>query len=495
MKEKGFSNQLYTKLQTEKILERIARFDNKLYLEFGGKLFDDMHAYRVLPGFEYNAKINILKQLKDKAEIIFVISAGDIERNKIRADFGITYGDDVLRLIDKIRAMGIYINSVVVTQYSGQSAADVFLNKLNRRGEKTYVHRRTPGYPTDVDTIVSDVGYGANPYIETTRPLVVVTAPGPGSGKLATCLSQLYHEYKRGVKAGYAKFETFPVWNLPLRHPVNVAYEAATADLADINMIDPYHLEAYGVSTVNYNRDIECFPIVKSILTKITGDENLYRSPTDMGVNMAGFAITDDEVVRKAGRQEIIRRFYKTSCDYKQGLCDISAPQRIRLLMNENKIPFSERTVVEPALKKAEQSLSPSVAIELPDGRIVVGRASGLMTSCSSAVLNAIKMLADIADDELLLSPAVLEPITRLKKEVLHRDKFRLNLADVLTALSICAADDETVNKAYLKLTLLKDCEAHSSCMLPEIDMSMLRKLGVNVTCEPEFATKELYGI
>ena len=492
--QKGFSNQLYTKLQTEKILDRISKFDNKLYLEFGGKLFDDMHAYRVLPGFEYNAKINILKKLKDKAEIIFVISAGDIERNKIRADFGITYDADVLRLIDKIRGLGIYINSVVVTQYNGQTAADVFLKKLERRGEKTYIHRCTKGYPTDVDTIVSDEGYGANPYIETTKPLVVVTAPGPGSGKLATCLSQLYHEYKRGVKAGYAKFETFPIWNIPLRHPTNVAYEAATADLGDINMIDPYHLDAYGVSTVNYNRDIECFPIVRSILAKITGDENLYRSPTDMGVNMAGYAITDDEVVRKASRQEIIRRLYKARCDYKLGLCDVNAPQRIQLLMNENKISVSERTVVEPALKAAEKHGTPAVAIELPNGKIVVGRAKSLMTACSAAILNAIKTLADIEDSALLLSPEVLEPITGLKKDILHGDKTVLNLADVLTALSICAASDETVDAAYQKLKDLKDCEAHCSCMIAEIDMSMLRKLGINVTCEAEFATKSLYG-
>lgn len=494
MKEIGFSSELYTKLQTEKILERIQKFDNKLYLEFGGKLFDDMHAYRVLPGFAYNNKINILKKLKDKAEIIFVISAGDIERNKIRADFGITYGNDVLRLVDKIRAMGILVSSIVVTQYTGQTAADVFLNKLQRRGEKTYVHRCTKGYPTDVDTIVSDEGYGANPYVETTRPLVVVTAPGPGSGKLATCLSQLYHEYKRGVKAGYAKFETFPIWNIPLRHPTNVAYEAATADLGDVNMIDPYHLDAYGISTVNYNRDIECFPIVRSILAKITGDDNLYRSPTDMGVNMAGYAITDDEVVRKASRQEIIRRYFKASCDYKQGLCGDNAPQRIKLLMNENKISVSERVVVEPALKKAEKSGSPCVAIELPDGRIVTGRRTKLMTSCSAATLNAVKALANIDDDALLLSPEVLTPITGLKKEILHSDKSVLNLADVLTALSICAVNDEKVKSAYEKLADLKDCEAHSSCMIPDIDASMFRKLGVNLTCEPEFASKELYG-
>ena len=492
--KKGFSSSLYAKLQTEKILERISKFDNKLYLEFGGKLFDDMHAARVLPGFEYNAKINILKQLKDKAEIIFVISAGDIERNKIRADFGITYGDDVLRLIDKIRGMGIMINSVVVTQYSGQSAADVFLHKLERRGEKTYIHRYTKGYPTDVDTIVSDEGYGANPYIETTRPLVVVTAPGPGSGKLATCLSQLYHEYKRGVKAGYAKFETFPIWNLPLRHPTNVAYEAATADLGDINMIDPFHLDAYNVKTVNYNRDIECFPIVRSILSKITGDENLYRSPTDMGVNMAGFAITDDEAVSQASRQEIIRRYYKASCDYKQGLCEETTPQRIRILMNDHKISISERKVVNPALKKAEESGNSAVAIELPDGTVIAGRTTPLMTSSSSAVLNAIKTMAHIADEALLLSPEILNPIIKLKKEVLKSDKCRLNLADVLTALSICAASDETVKSAYDKLSELKDCEAHSSCMLPEIDMSMFRKLGINVTCEPQFATKSLFN-
>lgn len=493
--EIGFSGEIYNQKQTEKILERISQFDNKLYLEFGGKLFDDMHAYRVLPGFAYNSKINILHTLKDQAEIIFVISACDIERNKIRADFGITYGMDVLRLIDQIRGMGILINSVVIAQYANQTAADIFINKLKRRGEKTYIHRLTKGYPTDVDTIVSDKGYGANPYIETTRPLVVVTAPGPGSGKLGTCLSQLYHEYKRGVKAGFAKYETFPVWNLPLRHPVNVAYEAATADLGDINMIDPYHLDAYGVSTVNYNRDIESFPIVRSILTKITEDENLYKSPTDMGVNMAGFAITNDEVVRKAARQEIIRRYFKAACDYKQGITDLAASQRIMLLMNENKIPIDERAVVKPCLAKAESTKKPSVALQLADGRIVSGKATVLMTSCSSVVLNAVKTLANIDDDILLLSPAVLEPIIKLKKDVLHGDKAKLNLADVLTALSISAATDKMVEKAFNSLHLLMDCEAHSSCMLPEIDLSMLRKLGVNITSEPEFATTALYGV
>lgn len=493
--EIGFSGEIYTQKQTEKILQRISQFDNKLYLEFGGKLFDDMHAYRVLPGFAYNSKINLLHKLKDQAEIIFVISACDIERNKIRADFGITYGMDVLRLIDQIRDMDILINSVVVTQYANQAAADTFINKLQRRGEKTYIHRLTKGYPTDVNTIVSDEGYGANPYIETTRPLVVVTAPGPGSGKLGTCLSQLYHEYKRGIKAGYAKYETFPIWNLPLRHPVNVAYEAATADLGDINMIDPYHLEAYGISTVNYNRDIESFPIVRSILAKITGDENLYKSPTDMGVNMAGFAITDDQVVRKAARQEIIRRYFKAACDYKQGISNLSASRRILLLMNENKISIDERVVVKPCLAKAESSKKPSVALQLPDGRIACGKATSLMTSCSSAILNAVKTLSNIDDDILLLSPSVLEPIIKLKKEVLHGDKAKLNLADVLTALSICAATDTMVEKAFNNLHMLMDCEAHSSCMLPEIDLSMLRKLGINITSEPEFSSKALYGV
>ena len=492
--KKGFDNELYVKLQSEKILERIQKFGGKLYLEFGGKLFDDLHAYRVMPGFEMDAKCKILLQLKDQSEIIFVISAADIERNKIRADFGIPYGADVLRLVDKIRALGLLINSIVVTQYTNQPAADNFINKLHRHGIKTYIHHKTKGYPTQVDVIVSDEGYGANPYIETTRPLVVVTAPGPGSGKLATCLSQLYHEYKRGVRAGYAKFETFPVWSLPLRHPVNVAYEAATADLGDINMIDPSHLETYGVTTVNYNRDVECFPIVRSILTKITGDENLYCSPTDMGVNMAGFAVCDDEVTRSAARQEIIRRYYKAACDYKSGNSDEAALQRIQLLMNENKISVDERTIVRAALEKAEKCNSHAVAIQLEDGRIVTGKSSKLMSACSGAVLNAVKLLSDLSDDILLLSPIVLAPIITLKKEVLREDKIKLNLSDVLTALSICAATNPVVEKAMDKLKALKDCEAHSSCILPEGDLSVMRKLGVNVTCEPEFGTKDLYG-
>ncbi|HIY78745.1 MAG TPA: DUF1846 domain-containing protein [Candidatus Borkfalkia excrementavium] len=492
--KKGFDNDLYIRLQGEKILERIKKFDNKLYLEFGGKLFDDMHATRVLPGFEADAKCKMLLTLKDQSEIIFVISAADLERNKIRADFGIPYGTDVLRLIDKLRGLGLNMNSVVVTQYLGQPAADKFVNKLERHGLKTYIHRKTKGYPTEVDVIVSDEGYGANPYIETKKPLVVVTAPGPGSGKLATCLSQLYHEYKRGVRAGYAKFETFPIWNLPLRHPVNVAYEAATADLGDINMIDPYHLETYGQTTVNYNRDIECFPIVKSILTKITGDDSLYHSPTDMGVNMAGFAIVDDEICRAAARQEIIRRYYKAACDYKTGNCGQDTVERILLLMNQNKISQEERSVVRHALEKAEKTGSSAVAVELSDGRTVTGRSSKLMSACSSAVLNAVKALSNIDDEMLLLSPIILAPIIRLKKEVLGEDKVKLSLGDVLTALSICAATNPIAEKALDMLVSLRGCEAHASCILPESDMSVVRKLGINLTCEPEFGSKDLYG-
>ena len=492
--KKGFDNDLYIKLQSEKILERIRKFDNKLYLEFGGKLFDDMHATRVLPGFEADAKCKMLLTLKDQSEIIFVISGADLERNKIRADFGIPYGTDVLRLIDKMRALGLNMNSVVVTQYQDQPAADKFINKLNRHGLKTYIHRKTKGYPTDVDVIVSDEGYGANPYIETSKPLVVVTAPGPGSGKLATCLSQLYHEYRRGVRAGYAKFETFPIWSIPLRHPVNVAYEAATADLGDINMIDPYHLETYGETTVNYNRDIECFPIVKSILTKITGDESIYNSPTDMGVNMAGFAIVDDEACREAARQEIIRRYYKAACDYKTGNGTAEAVERIQLLMNQNKISAEERTVRRPALEKAEKCNGTAVAIRLENGETVTGRSSKLMSASSSAVLNAIKALSSIGDDMLLLSPIVLAPIIKLKKEVLCEDKVKLNLGDVLTALSICAATNPVAEKAMDMLVALRGCEAHASCILPETDMSYVRELGLNMTCEPEFGSKDLYG-
>lgn len=492
--KKGFDNQLYVKMQTEKILERIRHFGNKLYLEFGGKLFDDYHAARVLPGFNFDAKIKLLKTMKDMAEVIFVISAGDIERNKMRADFGITYGEDIMRQIDLIRSLGIIVNSVCITQFTEQPAASVFINKLQRRGEKTYVHRFTKGYPTDVDTIVSDEGYGANPYIVTEKPLVVVSAPGPGSGKLATCLSQLYHEYKRGVKAGYAKFETFPIWNLPLKHPVNVAYEAATADLKDINMIDPFHLETYGVTTVNYNRDVECFPLVKNILAKITGEESLYASPTDMGVNMAGFAITDNDTVRNAARQEIIRRYYKCACDYKSGIIDLETAQRVELLMKEQKIALSERAVVAAALEKSKNNMASAMAIELSDAKLITGKASKIMTAGAATMLNALKVLSHLDDDIHLLAPNIIEPMLNFKKNSLGYEHSVLNLEEVLLALSISAATNSVAEKALSKLTKLRDCEAHSSDMITHRDESVLRKLGVNVTCEPVFPSKDLFA-
>ncbi|MCL2487785.1 MAG: DUF1846 domain-containing protein [Oscillospiraceae bacterium] len=490
----GFDNEHYIEEQSHKIRERIRTAGAKLYLEFGGKLFDDYHAVRVLPGFECDSKVRILDSLKDQLEIVFCISAADIERNKIRADFGIPYHLDLLRLIDKLRGRGLTVSAVVITQYSGQPAADIFNKKLNLRGERTYLHTLTKGYPTDVDTIVSDAGYGTNSYIETEKPLVVVTAPGPGSGKLATCLSQLYHEYKRGVDAGYAKFETFPVWNLPLKHPVNLAYEAATADLRDVNIIDPYHLDAYGVTTVNYNRDVEVFPVVKTILERITGGKCRYRSPTEMSVNMAGFHITDDSVVRAAAGQEIIRRYYRTQCDYKQGLVDHETAQKAELLMKELQLDTGCRPVVGPALAKAAEG-TPAMAVELPDGRIVTGRTTALLNASASVMINSLKALSGIADDIYLLSPIVLEPILKLKTEVMHSDDGRLNLEEVLIALSISAPTNPIVAKTMSMLPLLKNCEAHSSVILPRTEEAIFRKCGVNLTCEPEFPTKELYYV
>jgi len=488
----GFSNEKYVELQSEKILERINLFDNKLYLEFGGKLFDDLHASRVLPGFEPDTKVKLLQKLKDKAEIIVIINAGDIERKKIRADYGITYDMDVLRLIDNLRGMDIYVSSIVITQYTGQPSADIFCNKLKMRGERVYFHKNIKGYPNDVDTIVSDNGYGANDFIETTRPLVVVTAPGPGSGKLATCLSQLYHEYKHHVKAGYAKFETFPIWNLPLKHPVNLAYEAATADLKDVNMIDPYHLDKYGVTAVNYNRDVEAFPVLRNIIYKITGSE-LYASPTDMGVNMAGYCITDDEVCRAAAKQEIIRRSYKAWCDYKNGVSDISVAHRIDSLMKEMGISSSDRPVVKAAKEKQIKSSCPSVAIEMPDKRIVTGRLGDHINAPAAAVINAIKYLSEINDSLHLISPVVLEPIMQLKSTVLSSSGSKLNLEESLIALSICAATNPMVSLALTKLSMLSGLEAHSTTMLSPADEAVFRRLGINVTCEPEFESKNLY--
>ena len=490
----GFNNELYIKQQTEHIKEKINFFNNKLYLEFGGKLFDDYHASRVLPGFDVNGKIRLLQEFKDQLEIIFCINAADIEKNKVRSDIGITYDQDVFRLIDNIRKMGLLINSVVITQYKDQSAADVFRKKLELRGVTAYVHFPIPGYPTNIDTIVSDKGYGMNSYIETTKPLVVVTAPGPCSGKLATCLSQLYHEHRMGINSGYAKFETFPIWNLPLRHPVNIAYEAATVDLKDVNMIDPFHMEAYGEMAVNYNRDVEVFPVVKNILSKVTGREDLYKSPTDMGVNMILKGIFDDEICREAGKQEIIRRYYKTYCDYKKGRVDIEIAERMSLMLKQVDLNPTDRKVVEPALEKAEKTGVNCMAIELESGKIITAKTSALMNATAGILLNSIKELAGIADDIPLLSPIVLEPILNLKTNTLHSTSTVLNAEEILLALSLCAATNPMAALAIRKLSELKSCEAHSTCMLSEADEHIFSKLGINITCEAEYQSSALYN-
>lgn len=490
-KEIGFNNDVYIREQTAHIRKRVERFD-KLYLEFGGKLFDDYHAARVLPGFDVNGKVKLLLELKDQAEILLCISAKSIETNKIRADIGITYDLDVMRLIDNLRKMDLYIGAVLITQYSGQPSADVFRKKMELRGERVYVHTLTKGYPSDVDVIVSEEGYGANPYIETSRSLVVVTAPGPGCGKLATCLSQLYHEQKHGIKAGYAKYETFPIWDIPLQHPVNLAYEAATADLKDLNMIDPFHLSAYGVTAVNYNRDVEVFPVVRAILKRITG-EDIYQSPTDMGVNMIGRCITDDAVVSEAARQEIIRRWYKERCSYTQGHGRQEGIQRIEFIMSTLDLRPQDRKVVAPANEKSERSGRSAVAIQLDDGTIVTGKSSELMNDTASVVLNSIKTLAGLADNILLISPIVLEPIIRLKKEMLGSRYPVLKLEEVLQALSISAATNPTAELALEQLPNLQGCEAHCSDIITQDDADTFRKLGINFTCEPQFPTKDLY--
>ena len=482
----GFDNNIYIAKQAEKITERINKFD-KLYLEFGGKLFDDLHAQRILPGFDPNIKTKMLLTLKDKLEVIFCISAIALEQNKRRADFGITYDVDLLRLVGNLRGIGIYVSSIVITQFSGQNTAVLFKNKLERMGEKVYVHHLTKGYPNDVNTIVSDEGYGANPYIETTKPLVVVTAPGPGSGKLATCLSQLYHEYKRGVKSGYAKYESFPVWNLPLSHPVNVAYEAATADLQDFNMIDSFHLEAYGVSTVNYNRDIAVFPVVKKILKRILG-EDIYKSPTDMGVNMIGYAITDDEVVREASKQEIIRRYYQTKCEYKQGRASKETVSRVMMLMSNMGLDISDRKVVKAALRKEEERHCPACALQLPDGSIVRGRNSDAMDAVAAVVVNAMKKYINVNQRQLLLSRGVIEPIQKLKKDTLKESTRALNLNDVLIALAVSVPMNTTIDEIMKNIHILNGCEAHSTVMIEEKEMQTLRKLGIRMTCEPEYS-------
>lgn len=492
--EIGFDNALYIERQTEEILRRIQSAEGKLYLEFGGKLFDDYHAARVLPGFDMNGKAKLLRALKDETEIIFCINAADIEKNKMRADIGITYDLEVMRLMDSLAGMGLYVGSVVITQYARQSGADVFRRKLERRGVRTYLHRKTKGYPSETDLIVSDQGYGSNPYIETERPLVVVTAPGPGSGKLATCLSQLYHEYRRNNKAGYAKFETFPIWNLPLNHPVNVAYEAATTDLNDVNMIDPFYLEATGRTAVNYNRDIAAYPILKTVLTKIMG-ESVYNSPTDMGVNMAGYAITNDEVCRRAAQQEIIRRYYAAACNFKRGIISQETADQNRLLMQQQHLTSDDRPVVRAALRKSKREGVPAMAIALPDGTILTGKRTDLMQPSASLVLNAIKHLAKIADDIPLLSHFTLEPILRLKSGVLGERDPLLTLEDVLLALSISAAMNPTAAVALDQLKALADCESHSSCMLTQTDENALKKLELRVTCEPDYPTENLYYV
>ncbi len=488
----GFDNDLYMQKQKEHILERISRFDGKLYLEFGGKLFDDYHAARVLPGFQPDAKIRLLHSMSEHAEIVFCISADNIEKNKIRADLGISYDQDLLRQIQIVQGMGILVNSVVITRYTGQTAADLFAKKLDALGIRHYIHRPIKGYPADVDYIVSENGYGVNPYIETTKPLVVVTAPGPGSGKLATCLSQVYHEQQRGKIAGYGKYETFPIWNLPLKHPVNLAYEAATADLQDVNMIDPFHLEAYGVTTVNYNRDVEAFPIVRTILSRITGDDECYRSPTDMGVNMAGYAIIDDEACREASHQEIIRRYYQGLTDLRMGREHEATVEKLKMIMQQCGLKMTDRAVVQPALDKSARTDAPAVAIELPDGRIITGKSTQLLSACSGAVLNAVKVLADIPKSTLLMSRSVLEPVTDLKKNLLSSHSSVLKLDDALTALYICAASDETAARAVAQLPKLRGCELHSTQILHSGDESILRKMRMHVTCEPVFPEKSI---
>lgn len=492
MNKIGFDNDKYLQLQSQKILERISSLGGKLYLEFGGKLFDDYHASRVLPGFKPDSKVKMLMELKDQAEIVITINAEDIEKNKIRGDLGITYDLDVLRLIDAFRNIGLYVGSVVITHYNSQHTAEIFQKRLLNLGIKVYRHFNIPDYPSNIPLIVSDDGYGRNEYIETTRSLVVVTAPGPASGKMATCLSQLYHDYKRGIKAGYAKFETFPIWNLPLKHPVNLAYEAATTDLNDVNMIDPFHLEAYGQTTVNYNRDIETFPILNAIFEKIAGTSP-YKSPTDMGVNMAGYCITDDEVVCDASKQEIIRRYYNTRCALRQGLAERSEVYKLEIIMNQLGISQADRPVVGAAMSRAESTGGPAVALQLSDGRIVTGKTTSLLGASAAMLLNALKELGGIHHDIHLISPIVIEPIQVLKTKHMGNHNPRLHTDEILIALSICAATNPTAALAMEQLSKLRGCEAHSSVILSRVDENVFKKLGINITCEPQYQTKKLY--
>ena len=482
----GFDNDKYLKIQSEHIKERIAHFGDKLYLEFGGKLFDDYHASRVLPGFHPDSKLQLLMQLADVAEIIIVISAVDIEKNKVRGDLGITYDKDVLRLRDEFQSRGLMVGSVVITHYKGQESAKAFRNKLKRMNIKTYYHYTIEGYPSNVPLIDSDEGFGKNDYIETTRPLVVVTAPGPGSGKMATCLSQLYHENKRGIKAGYAKFETFPIWNLPLKHPVNLAYEAATADLADVNMIDPFHLEAYGETTVNYNRDIEIFPVLNALFEGIYGPgKNPYKSPTDMGVNMAGYCIYDDEACCDASNQEIIRRYYTSLNRFVEGNATEEEVNKIELLMQQAKISTDLRKVTVAAKERAAKSKVPSAAIELADGTVITSGTSDLLGTSAALLLHATKHLAGL-DHKLKLIPAeMIEPIQNMKVNYLKGNNPRLHTDEVLVALAMLSLNDENCRKAVEQLPNLKGCQVHTTVMLSEVDRKIFKKLGIDLTCEP----------
>ena len=496
----GFDHAKCLEEQSKYILERVNNYD-KLYLEFGGKLMFDMHAKRVLPGFDENAKIKLLNRLKEKVEVVICVYAGDIERNKIRGDFGITYDMDVFRLIDDLRGHELEVNSVVITRYNDQPSVTVFMNKLKRRGIKVYKHRATKGYPTDVDTIVSDDGYGQNPYIETSKPIVVVTAPGPGSGKLATCLSQLYHENKRGRAAGYSKFETFPVWNVPLKHPLNIAYESATVDLRDVNMIDSFHLDAYGETAVNYNRDIEAFPVLRRIIEKITGEESVYKSPTDMGVNRISCGIIDDEAVREASRQEIIRRYFKTACEYKKGYVDKETADRAKLIMEELSLKESDRKCVEPARAKSQKykrqdvNVYPAVALELRDGTIVTGRKTNVMDAAAAVLLNAVKHFAHLDDSIHLIAPEILEPIMNLKSNILSNKNPLLSCEEVLIALTISATTNPVAKAALSMLGELSGTQAHSTTILSKNDDQTYGKLGIDVTADPYFPTENLYYI
>ena len=492
MNKQGFDSAKYHEMQSEHIRERISKFGGKLYLEFGGKLFDDYHASRVLPGFQPDSKITMLKQLADQTEIVIAIKAGDIEKNKVRGDIGITYDMDVLRLIDAFTNNGLFVGSVVLTQFAEQPSAIAYEKKLKALGLKVYRHYIIQGYPSNIPQIVSDEGFGRNDFIETSRPLVVVTAPGPGSGKMATCLSQLYHEQKRGVKAGYAKFETFPIWNIPLNHPVNLAYEAATADLNDVNMIDPFHLEAYDKTVVNYNRDVEVFPVLRAIFEKISG-ESPYKSPTDMGVNMAGYCIADDDAVRAAANQEIIRRYYQALCDRRKGEAGDSVIQKLELLMEKAGLSAANRPVIAAANIRAEETGGPAAALEMPDGSIITGKTSTLLGASSAMLLNALKSLAGIDDSVKLISPQVIEPIMELKVKVLGNHNPLLHIDEILIALAIAAVSDKDAAKAYAQIPKLAGLEAHSSVILSQVDVNVFKKLRMNLTCEPRYQNKKLF--